>query len=187
VIHSPPARPDALKEYARALYEKLAEAIDDEKLLPFGISIDNIQIGVTLISEIEDLSKKYQDLKSNKEFSTAERNRIFRKFKKVWKAFDRKCRELFYDTPHVLEGIIPVPSEGFKRRPVRTKPEEPETPEDPGTPEEPGTPEDPVTPEEPNSSETGDNAVEADASMETRIPSPVEVGGTQEHEEVFVI
>jgi hypothetical protein len=144
------------------LYEKVLADIADEKLLPFGIDTENVQAGVTLISEIEDLTKKYQDLKSNKEFSTAERNRIFRKLKKVWKAFRRKCRDLFYDTPHVLEGIIPVPHDGFKRRYTKSDPEEPappivnENPDDTGTdvedvvPDDNGdtSPDDPVIPTE---------------------------------------
>lgn len=180
-VESPPENPDPLKEYARALYEKVLEDIADEKILLFGIDSENIQAGVTLISEIEDLTKKYQDLKSNKEFSTAERNRMFRKLKKVWKAFQRKCRDLFYDTPHVLEGIIPVPYGGFKRRYAKTEPEEPETSENSDT------------------SETGDDSTDTSESTETGdTPSP-EDGSKQEetvavpsgeekpHDEVFTI
>jgi hypothetical protein len=91
---------------------------------------------------------KYQDLKSSKEFSTAERNRIFRKLKKVWKAFQRKCRDLFYETPHELEGIIPVPMNGFKRRYAKTEPEEGETPENSDTEETSGNVSEPVEPVE---------------------------------------
>jgi hypothetical protein len=128
VVKSPPKRAYDLVEYARGLYEKVLADIADEKLLLFGIDSENVQAGVTLIGEIEDLTKKYQDLKSNKEFSTAERNRIFRKLTKVWKAFERKCRDLFYDTPHVLEGIISVPHDGFKRRYTKSEPVEPTAP-----------------------------------------------------------
>jgi hypothetical protein len=163
-----PENPDPLKEYARALYEKVLEDIDDEKLLPFGIDKENIQVGVTLIGEIEDLVKKYRDLKSNKEFSTSERNRIFRLLKKVWKAFQRKCRDLFYDAPHELEGIIPVPYDGFKRRPVKTEPGE-------------------DTPENSDSSDTFSGVADVVESTESGDLIPVEGGSKRELEEVLTI
>jgi hypothetical protein len=74
-----------------------------------------------LINDIESLGKRIVDLRSDRESFTVQRNEAFRRLKKAWKNFSRKCRDLYMDMPHHLEGIIPVPSEGFKRRKKKKK------------------------------------------------------------------